>query len=317
MPTLWLAYLTLYQLINNIFEETYTPPIFANLSQRSSNMEVGDIKFTDSLAMKSIQLSKFCADIRNGVISAPTAKIDQALLLDTELEAWAMSVPPSWQYRVIAIPPEIQDMGFLNELYGKYYHVYDDLYICQIWNNWRSMRMVIHEIIVHATTVIQTQNSEDEEPMNLLRYSEIAVRSEHIIHKLQADIFASVPYHFGTTDDNMTSNTATNISDLNELSVVAGHILMWPLFLAADYKDTPRELRNWVITCLQKIGHEMGINQALGMAVLLQKGIDTRTWVEPDSASDIKSVRSWDTSQPTVSPEQQELDDGFFSGLQF
>jgi hypothetical protein len=287
------AYLTLPQLLNNIFEENYTSPTIVSLSQKASSLETDDIRFADSLATKTMQLSKFCADMRHGVITDTTAKIKFALLLDAEIESWAVSVPPSWRYKSIAIPAEIRETSFATGVYGMYYHVYKDLYLCNVWNNWRAIRLIIHEIILDNTSNMETQSSE----YGTLNYADIAARSEHIMLQLQADIFASVPYHFGTTND--LSASTGNIGNFHDITPMAGHILMWPLFLAADCRYSPPDLRDWVIMCLQKIGHQLGVNQALGMALLLQKGIGTRSWIQPEVMPHVTNVGSWETNTPS------------------
>lgn len=250
-----------------------------------------------------MELSRFCADMRNGVITNPTKIIESALLLDAEVTAWAIDIPVSWRYRILTIPSQIRDMCAANGVYGKTYHIYEDLYICNIWNNWRSMRLVINEMIMENTRQIQGLHSEDAGSRDMVEYSGIAARSEQIMQQMQADIVASVPYHFGTTDD--LTAASRDVGDTRDITTMAGHILMWPLFLAVDCTDSPPDLRNWAIHCLQKIGHEMGVNQALGMALLLQTGGNTRAWIEQDTTNTVSGISSWDTGRPdNATPER-------------
>ncbi|OKL59731.1 hypothetical protein UA08_05038 [Talaromyces atroroseus] len=264
--------------------------VLASLSQATSSLEIGDIRFADSLATKSMKLSKFCADI--------------------QIEAWAVSVPPSWRYKNIAIRPEIREMSFASGVYGQHYHIYEDLYLCHIWNNWRAIRLVIHEIILNSASQIEGQNLEYDDPMNMINYAEIVTRSENIMQQFQTDIFASVPYHFGATDD-FTASTGNTAAGFSDITPMAGHILMWPLFLAADCRYSPPALRDWVIMCLRKIVHQLGVNQALGMALMLQKGISSRAWTQSDSASDMASIGSWETSSHQ---SQTDINALFLSG---
>lgn len=289
------------QLTSNIFEEVYASPIIAKLSRKASNFATNEYKSSDQLANYNFQLSKFCTDVHNGVISDPVAKIGFALALDAGMEAWAAGVPSSWRYKTIIIPNEIQNDSFAHGVYGKYYHVYPDLYICSTWNNWRAARSVIHEMILDSTAIAQAQTSQEDDSMNVFEYTEIAARSERITRELQADIIASVPYHFGTTGD--LDTFASNIDNFDNISTVGGLILMWPLFLAADCRYATLSQREWAIMCLQKVGHGMGISQALAMAALLQSGKGSRIWVQPQMMNELDTIGSLDATQEFGSPD--------------
>lgn len=70
-----------------------------------------------------------------------------------------------------------------------------------------------------------------------------------------------------------------------EVVGAGGFTLMWPLLVAANSGVAVSGLREWIITCLDKIGHSMGINQALSMAKLLREGMQSRAWLSPDHES--------------------------------
>jgi hypothetical protein len=69
----------------------------------------------------------------------PAAKIGHALALDAQLVSWAISIPPQWEYTTIKIPTDANgpEMPSGYGFYGPCYHIYNDLYSCSVWNNWR------------------------------------------------------------------------------------------------------------------------------------------------------------------------------------
>lgn len=80
--------------------------------------------------------------IKSGEITDPRAILEAAAGLDSDLEAWRASVPLNWNYTTV-------DAG--NAPPGPYFdgkrHIYSSQVIAQIWNNWRTLRILVNRLI--------------------------------------------------------------------------------------------------------------------------------------------------------------------------
>jgi len=262
------------QLTHRIFGESYMPQTILKLSQKSRDLADGDARHIEHLAYVNMEFSKLCADVKKGHLTDPTTIISDALALDVKMVSWALSLPYEWVYTTIDNPSDRESRKFNSEFgpFGTHHHLYKDLICCSSWNNWRAARLLLHEIILNNADLLEMQS---QTPGHNLELSRVAERTKAIMHEVIADICATVPYHFGALDDGSISEGYNATS--------AGHALLWPLFLAADCPVSSQEVKQWVIMCLGKIGHGMGINQALAMAKLLNDGLSPRTWIRPES----------------------------------
>ncbi|OQU96256.1 Fungal Zn2-Cys6 binuclear cluster domain-containing protein isoform 2 [Cladophialophora immunda] len=265
-------------LIHNIFGESPTSPVLRQLSQQACALEDGLSRFGDHLANINIQLTKLCADMKQGTMTDPRAIIRAALALDAELASWAVGMPSSLMYTKFFTTGR----WGTTTTYGPYtshYYVYQDLFASNLWGNWRGARFVIHEIIMQHLDYLQKEQHARNLADNSCNHVKVARHSEIILRDLTADICASVPYHFAVANE---WTAADGISRENKV-LAAGYSLLWPLFLVACCRFSTPDLKRWIILSLDKIGHEMGISQALAITQLLLRGMGPRTWNQPES----------------------------------
>lgn len=264
--------------------------------------------------------------------------IRAALTIDAELLALFIHVPEPWSYKIVKVPT-VNREPITRLIWGEDYHVYRSITASAMWNNYRSARIILHELIIETLSSLDSMNT--DETSRQQRQSSID-RSRQIVIQLMNDICASVPFHlgaeteeigdistpvpdtmslfdistwspnFGLTPPATTSGTfegpspskgstgspqATNLGDQNsgswgptsttpfQITGAGGFTIMWPLLIAANCGLASDELRQWITNCLDKIGHSMGINQALAMADLVRRGMDTRAWLSPGGGS--------------------------------
>ncbi|KAJ5901618.1 hypothetical protein N7495_002146 [Penicillium taxi] len=99
----------------------------------------------------------------------------------------------------------------------------------------------------------------------------------------------STPHFFpaSTTSPRSGSVFMDYTSSPFEVSGAGGVTLIWSLLIAANTGFASYELRKWITDCLDKIGHSMGINQALAMAHILRRGMNSRAWLSPENKSPV------------------------------
>lgn len=166
-----------------------------------------------------------------------TTILHTALQLDAELQAWANSLPEGWNYRTVRAN---QCEGVLEN----HYHVYHNLWTANIWNCYRTVRVLLGAMITSSITALPTVSALDSNQRD---------QSRILMRDLSRDICASAPFHFRRHEQAGT----------NHPTAVRGYFLFWPLYVAglAD-----REARPWVVSQLRAIGHKMGIQQAVTLA---------------------------------------------------
>jgi len=119
------------------------------------------------LGQLSFRLSHLRAAAKTGEVH-DTAIFDVAMSMDQDLAAWAVNIPDSWKYIVIDGTASTR-AHFGSNLR----HVYNSVWAAQTWNNYRTLRILVRQLIVRHC-----------EPSNL---------ESHItlVHELSAEICMS------------------------------------------------------------------------------------------------------------------------------
>ncbi|RQM06157.1 hypothetical protein DH86_00003401, partial [Scytalidium sp. 3C] len=69
----------------------------------------------------------------------PLMTVYEALVLDAELDAWCLNLPPDWTFSVHSMDSEETDSAFH---FSSHYHVYRDPWTARTYNNYRWMRIM-------------------------------------------------------------------------------------------------------------------------------------------------------------------------------
>lgn len=167
------------------------------------------------------------------------------------------------------LPSAIFKAGPDSEAITEHYHVYENIWIAAFSNNYRANCILLHEALISQLLFLQANYARN---MNeVLELQDQIGFSRRIILSFIHDICASVP-------DLLRSGFAA-----------AGVGLLWILFLIAqlspEVAPLPDATRQWIIGRLEKIGTEMGVQQAIKLAERLREEIErpnSRTGKEED-----------------------------------
>lgn len=246
--------------------------------------------------------------VQNRSLSNTDAIIASAAQIDSELLNLQTNIPPMWQYQTIFTDadPDLVFEGF--------YHVYSDLWVAQMWNNFRILRMVLNEVIREQLIKGYSSN-----PL-LFTAPEYAVQlqvSTDAIILLASKICATVPQHagyipplapphpagseqasqawgaLGVPPSALACGSPTSKSvsqfvpqaqslELESVRASGCYYLVWPLFMVGRTPVCPNHLRLWVINCLQYIGRTIGMQQALTFAEALKSTKGFTPFTTPD-----------------------------------
>lgn len=178
-----------------------------------------------------------------------------AISLDAEFVAWADDLPLKYAYltRTSGSGPNFLD---------KHHHVYDGVWVVSVWNTYRTARIMVNETIrrwldKHTPSIPSIYKCKAEEATNVTR-------------QMSTDICASVPFVLG---DHLPQGT-------HYPKAAATFGLLWPLYITGMHTANPPSTRNWVVGRYERIGRELGIQQAHSLARILRLPKHIRMWDE-------------------------------------
>ncbi|KAM0511383.1 hypothetical protein ACHAPE_009898 [Trichoderma viride] len=282
--------------ISRIYQERYSSSVFTKLAEDAYLDQNLDDQALHQLSVAINRLTDFCANLKNGYIVEPTEIIRKALKIDADLVSLMISVPPSWEYATVNVPM-LDGKPIVQGFWGDNYHIYHSISASTIWNNYRSARIIIQELIIDTIKDLELLTNDN---IGSPQRSYLVNQARQTVLQMVEDICASVPYILGMEMEDSGHlkvcglgasiahevDTGVTLSSF-QITGAGGLTVMWPLLVAANSGVAGNELRKWITACLDKIGHSMGINQALAMSKLIQDGGESRAFLSPDYRSQL------------------------------
>ena len=221
--------------------------------------------FGDRLTCICAKLANLRADLYAKVVTDKAEILARAYGIEAELVAWLATLPSHFSYTTVeddfSVPPSREHSQDVQPYNGRY-HIYGEFIVCNVWNQYRSARILNSQLILDHLRKLSGNKSIAAMPHDV-RSQCRAIRST--IQQLAADICASVPCHFSTGQTEGPSNGYLYPRD----TYVGGFVILWPLFLAGMTEGRAHPMRKWVSECLKVIGHTMGIDQSLALMEMM------------------------------------------------
>ncbi|KAK5991950.1 hypothetical protein PT974_05344 [Cladobotryum mycophilum] len=198
------------------------------------------------------------ASIKQEGIRNPATVATMLYPIDCMLEDWKKGLPDSWSpksYRLLST--EVNPL----KGYEHQYDVYRDLWVASTWNNYRMVRIVIHESVIIATMAYGL-GKEKEGELN---------HSAKTLTEMANAICHSVPYILGYRHGTLHAvGTGLEASGPYQIPRPGGYLLLWPLFIAGSLRTTSQAQKRWIVSTLRDIGLRMGLQLAMSMATKLE-----------------------------------------------
>ncbi|KAH6665817.1 hypothetical protein B0J14DRAFT_212458 [Halenospora varia] len=175
--------------------------------------------------------------------------VKDGIEIDRRYQTWSETPEGFWLYQVVRSPSP-------NNPAGPHHHVYHDTTVGFIWNNFRSVRIHLHEILLHCCTLIESHPS--RQPI-LSGFEETRIESSIVIQDMITDICASIPFCLGLIDAEGRGTTDRPQS-------VEGYRCMYPLYLAMVSAEEGGEIQTWIRNKLEWISAAMGVRLAMILA---------------------------------------------------
>lgn len=155
--------------------------------------------------------------IKSGEITDQQAIRETATKLDNDLEAWRANRGPGWLYTTVdASSPVPKDT-----LYHGKRHLYSQLWTAYLWNNWRTLRILINRIIVQNEMISKAPDHHQK------------AASLSLIHGMSTEICVSVASFFGSPRKHNSNSSVLGIDThltitLQGPALLSGHSLSYP-----------------------------------------------------------------------------------------
>jgi hypothetical protein len=189
-------------------------------------------------------------------------------MVDGNLAQWYATLPPEWKHSTIGIVSEVpaaEELALTEKWPGEQ-HVYTDVPLASIVNDYRVCRIFCRRVIMACINWLRIGGIEDAAG----EYEQ----SVFVIQSMVDDVSACVPFHLdyrlqtvakemGQEQNGMSSQMLLWIS----LTCVAaeafgGYSLVWPLYVAANAETVPQAQRDWLTGRLSVIGTKFGLSSA-------------------------------------------------------
>ncbi|KAF3391370.1 hypothetical protein F1880_007677 [Penicillium rolfsii] len=177
---------------SRIYQERYISTSLVELTEDAKQHRQSNDVIMDNFGLIVIRLANFCAALKDGSIADSSEIIRAALTMDAELTALFMDVPSQWHYTTKKVP--MAEGKSVSELFwGEYYHIYQNFTSSSVWNNYRSCRILLHELIIDT---VKTTNSASTDETSHRQRQILIEQSRQIARQLVEEICASAPFHF-------------------------------------------------------------------------------------------------------------------------
>lgn len=205
------------------------------------------------------QLAALRAAIKHRNITNPSTVISMLLPIENELESWKNGLPESWSPTLHNLLQDDGCQSIRGDL-DTQFEVYPDLWVASMWNNYRTVRILIHETIMSITLKYGT--SEDMAALQ---------PSINVLQEMATQVCRSVAFHLGTYPTRKRANSGLEgQKSVHIAAIPGGYILAWPLYLAGMLRTTPTEQKMWMASQLHRIAVTMGLRLAYSFAEALR-----------------------------------------------
>ena len=183
--------------------------------------------------------------------------IKEAILIDLEYQAWSESLPALWRHRSFRAATYSSGDGVSpgrlpNAVLP---HVYQDIYVAFVSNNYRAARIHLHEIILRCTTLMACHSLAGS-----FDSGQTQEQSKAIIAEMISEICASTAFCLG--DINSTGQLASPGCSRIPLG---GYLMLWGLFVAYVSTAEGSGSRAWLRGKLAYISNSMGIRASMSL----------------------------------------------------
>ncbi|KAF2876721.1 hypothetical protein BDV95DRAFT_235168 [Massariosphaeria phaeospora] len=188
--------------------------------------------------------------------SEARAILEFAKLVDTNLHEWYHTLPPEWRPRTVAMVYEQPADVTTAEQWPGEQHVYHDVSLASIVNDYRVSRIFCQRVIMACLTWLSYGGNYDS--------TSAYDRSIYVLRQMVDEISACVPFHMNYDLQPVAKELGL---ERNAAEAFGGYALVWPLYVSANAEIVPQLQRDWLSGRLYSIGIRFGLSSAQILAL--------------------------------------------------
>lgn len=244
---------------NCLRTQTHVPATVKRLSGFVQSCRSEEDYHVETLVNLIGEMTDLLADVKGNGIPDPLEAMSRAWMIDGRLEAWCLGLPRRWQYTMRCTPTNRP--SFLSELaYNGCYHVYPDIWACNIWNYYRNARILLNLLIRDRLLPFLTIQQYPE-------WRPLLEKARANIESFSVDIIFSVSFAIAV----QFASLQRGQNQTRPGGYLGAYYVIWPLYVAVSVQVPGTPLWDWAVGRLEYIGRIMGIGQALLMARVMRR----------------------------------------------
>lgn len=197
----------------------------------------------------------------NSDYTNPAKVVAHASSIEAELVGWASTWQAEEPYASI-IARELSP-----DVFSDHWHLYNDIFVADLWNNYRSIRINVNEIIAKHLILLNSYQQAASILHYLPAYNDQLECSKRTVLELSRQICAAVPFYMGR---NLDTNNTIRQSPYNIKNAASAKLILWPLYVAGQSDFISDVMRGWIADQLEKIGESMGLGRAKALSTLVR-----------------------------------------------
>ncbi|KAF2101785.1 hypothetical protein NA57DRAFT_64483 [Rhizodiscina lignyota] len=186
--------------------------------------------------------------------------------VDGRLEHWYLTLPEDWGHRTVRMQLEEPVDVFNAPQWQGPVHIYDDLFMANIINDYRVSRIFCQQIILNMSGALS-----DPAPETLITVHGMQQHAMYVARTMADDVCSSVPFHL---EIDLQPRARDSGQEIHAAEATGGYFLSWPLFVIGNTDCVPMRQREWIRGRLYRIGQDFGLSSAQ-MMTLAQKSVLT------------------------------------------
>ncbi|KAF2478056.1 uncharacterized protein BDR25DRAFT_250586 [Lindgomyces ingoldianus] len=197
----------------------------------------------------------------NAQRSEALAILEFAQMVDANLQQWSNTLPPDWQYTTVAMVYDMPEDLSTAEQWSGPQHVYEDVHIASIVNDYRVCRIFCQSVIIACINYL---GLDADSPLNDAYNSAV-----FFVQQMVDEICACVPFHLSYDMQPVAKKLGQDQAGKSLPSyshppaeALGGYFMVWPLYVAANAETVPKRQRDWLSGRLFNIGKTFGLNSA-------------------------------------------------------
>ncbi|RAH51462.1 Zn(II)2Cys6 transcription factor [Aspergillus brunneoviolaceus CBS 621.78] len=156
--------------------------------------------------------------------------------------------------------------------YNGNYHVYQSMWTCNTWNNYRYIRILVNSLILAQLRQLMFQSERSSVTPGI---KSLCRDVRALLRQLAMDVCCAVPYKFG-----LAQEAERQTLDPLVAKAGTGFTLLLPLYLASLVDGVSSPVHAWAMRCLGIIGHKMGIRTAVFLVDVLEREQGWTAWID-------------------------------------